>query len=112
MFSRVNGDLAVSRAFGDFIFKSSENLPPSQQQVTVEPEISILEINDDDRFVILACDGIWDVISTQDACDFISTRLKGGYTLGETCEALVYRCLHHGSKDNMSIILLRLKTIA
>ena len=34
---RVNGDLAVSRALGDFVYKRSANLPPEKQQVSCEP---------------------------------------------------------------------------
>ena len=109
MFNRVNGDLAVSRAFGDFQFKNA-SLPSSKQQVIVDPDVTILERFKDDSFVIIACDGIWDVMSTRNANEFVAARLQGGYSISDTCEALVDYCLQHGSRDNMSVLLVCFKS--
>ncbi len=40
---RVNGDLAVSRALGDFVYKHRRDLRPEEQQVSAEPEIKVVE---------------------------------------------------------------------
>lgn len=56
-FGRVNGNLALSRAIGDFEFKKSADLPPEQQIVTAYPDVEIHDINPDDEFLIVACDG-------------------------------------------------------
>jgi protein phosphatase PTC2/3 len=56
-FGRVNGNLALSRAIGDFEFKKSADLPPEQQIVTAFPDVEIHEINEDDEFLVVACDG-------------------------------------------------------
>lgn len=56
-FGRVNGNLALSRAIGDFEFKKSADLPPEAQIVTAFPEVSVHEISDDDEFLVIACDG-------------------------------------------------------
>ena len=53
----MNGNLAWSRAIGDFEFKKSHDLPPEQQIVTAFPDVEIHEINDDDEFLVVACDG-------------------------------------------------------
>ena len=53
----MNGNLALSRAIGDFEFKKSADLPPEQQIVTAYPDVEIHEINQDDEFLIVACDG-------------------------------------------------------
>ncbi len=63
---RVNGDLAVSRALGDFVYKHSRELPAERQQVSPEPEFIVKERSAEDQFLILACDGIWDVMSNED----------------------------------------------
>jgi serine/threonine protein phosphatase PrpC len=60
---RVNGDLAVSRALGDFEYKKTTACRPEEQQVSAEPEIKVVDRVPGDEFVILACDGIWDVMS-------------------------------------------------
>lgn len=56
-FGRVNGNLALSRAIGDFEFKKSADLPPEQQIVTAFPDVEIHDINEDDEFLVVACDG-------------------------------------------------------
>lgn len=56
-FGRVNGNLALSRAIGDFEFKKSADLPPEQQIVTAYPDVTVHEISDDDEFLVIACDG-------------------------------------------------------
>lgn len=56
-FGRVNGNLALSRALGDFEFKKSHQLAPEQQIVTAYPDVTIHDISEDDEFVVVACDG-------------------------------------------------------
>lgn len=56
-FGRVNGNLALSRAIGDFEFKKSAELAPEQQIVTAYPDVMVHDFSDDDEFLVLACDG-------------------------------------------------------
>ena len=56
-FGRVNGNLALSRAIGDFEFKKSADLQPEQQIVTAFPDVEVHEITEDDEFLVIACDG-------------------------------------------------------
>lgn len=56
-FGRVNGNLALSRAIGDFEFKKSAELSPEQQIVTAFPDVTVHEITEDDEFLVIACDG-------------------------------------------------------
>lgn len=72
---RVNGDLAVSRAFGDFCLKNNPQLTPQQQQVTAFPDLITEERTGKEEFIIIACDGIWDVIDNQAICDKIKEEL-------------------------------------
>lgn len=58
-FGRVNGNLALSRAIGDFEFKKSAELAPEQQIVTAYPDVVMHELSDDDEFLVVACDGKW-----------------------------------------------------
>src|SRR5258707_14053590 len=85
-FGRVNGNLALSRAIGDFEFKKTAELPPEQQIVTAYPDVTEHEITDDDEFLVIACDGtsiyfdlrlltryigIWDCQSSQAVIEFV-----------------------------------------
>ncbi|DAZ94989.1 TPA: hypothetical protein N0F65_000621 [Lagenidium giganteum] len=104
---RVCGGVAVSRSFGDFWFKRNAALKPHQQLVTAEPCIHIHQRQEIDEFLLLACDGIYDVMSNHQVRSFIRSKLKNGVTTpSQICEALVDECLAKGSRDNMSIVLV------
>jgi len=105
---RVNGDLAVSRALGDFTYKQSKNLKPEAQQVSAEPEFIIQERNKDtDQYLVLACDGIWDVMTNQDVATFVVRKTEDGIdNLGTLAENLIDEGLIRNSRDNMSAIIV------
>ncbi|CAK4072368.1 unnamed protein product [Aphanomyces euteiches] len=106
--NRVNGDLAVSRALGDFVYKQRGDLKAEEQQVSAEPEIVVHSRTKDDEFLILACDGIWDVMTNEEACDYVRSLFdKGETNLGLVCEEVLDHCLSLGSRDNMSIIVVK-----
>ena len=69
---RINGELALSRALGDFKFKSNSALPVGAQMVSAVPEVSVVERQRGDAFVVLACDGVWDVMRSADAVAFVA----------------------------------------
>lgn len=72
MLQRVNGSLAVSRALGDYEYKQNEDKTDCEQLVSPEPEINVIERdNATDEFIIVACDGIFDVINNEDLCTYI-----------------------------------------
>jgi len=117
---RVNGILAVSRALGDHLLK--ENGHPI---VTAAPHCVETLLSPKDRFVILACDGLWDVMSDQAACDFVQSMLdKEAMTSGTSerpytsfelnsflcrvAEALVKAAIDRLSKDNITAIIILL----
>ncbi len=104
---RVNGSLAVSRALGDFEYKDNSQVGPVQQLVSPEPEVTVLERNaETDEYIVVACDGIWDELTNEDLCAFVSSRLKITNDLEQICNDVIDTCLHKGSRDNMSIILI------
>ena len=72
---RVNGSLARSRAIGDLEYKQGKSLPPQDQIVTAYPELMEQTLREGDEFLVLACDGIWDVLSSQQCVDS-STRAR------------------------------------
>jgi len=72
---RVNGNLNLTRTLGDHEYKSNKSLKPEEQIITCVPDTKTYEIKDETEFLILACDGIWDVMLDQDAVNFIHKRL-------------------------------------
>jgi len=107
MIQRVNGSLAVSRALGDFEYKNVDGKGPTEQLVSPEPEFYIKEREPEkDEFLVLACDGVWDVMSNEEICSFIGHRMKIHENLETICNEVIDTCLYKGSRDNMSIIII------
>ncbi|XP_023681313.2 protein phosphatase 1A isoform X2 [Paramormyrops kingsleyae] len=106
MIQRVNGSLAVSRALGDFDYKCVHGKGPTEQLVSPEPEVYEIERSTADEFIILACDGIWDVMANEELCDFVRSRLEVTEDLEKVCNEIVDTCLYKGSRDNMSVVLV------
>lgn len=99
--------LATTRAFGDYDFKLSSSLPPEQQALVPLPEIVIYERDlVDDLFLILACDGIWDVMTNEECAKFVVECAETD--LEEKCNLLLDECFDKGTADNMSVIIASL----
>ncbi|GAA6010608.1 hypothetical protein JCM11491_002992 [Sporobolomyces phaffii] len=111
-FGRVNGNLALSRALGDFEFKQSPNLPAEQQVVTADPDINTHTHTAEDEFIVVACDGIWDVLTSQQVIDYVRLSIAQGHELEHICESLMDRCLAPDSDwggvgcDNMTMMVV------
>lgn len=67
----MNGRLALSRALGDFEYKNNADLSPKKQAVSAHPDLKMESITADTQFIILACDGIWDVLTSQEAVNWV-----------------------------------------
>ncbi|KAL1405210.1 Protein phosphatase 2C 2 [Vanrija albida] len=113
-FGRVNGNLALSRAIGDFEFKQNYTLQPEQQIVTADPEIITHNVDGEEEFIVLACDGIWDCLSSQQVIDFVRRAVANGDGLSKICEDLMVKCLATDSEtggigcDNMTVVIVAL----
>ncbi|KAI3455221.1 hypothetical protein Pfo_011884 [Paulownia fortunei] len=112
-YGRVNGSLNLARAIGDMEMKQNKSLPAEKQIVTANPDIVTIELSEDDEFLIIACDGIWDCMSSQQAVDFIKEQLNTEKKLSVVCERVLDRCLAPSSGqegcDNMTMILVQFK---
>lgn len=107
MLQRVNGSLAVSRALGDFEYKNVDGKGPTEQLVSPEPEFYKKKRDPgSDEFLVLACDGVWDVMTNEDICSFVSARMRVTDNLEQIANEVIDTCLHKGSRDNMSIIII------
>ena len=96
LIQRVNGSLAVSRALGDFEYKNNQNRRPDQQLVSPEPEISFFSRTKSDEsaaFIVLACDGIWDVMSNEELAAYILGRMHVTDDLSEIANNVLDMCL-------------------
>ncbi|EDO05165.1 Protein phosphatase 2C family protein [Babesia bovis T2Bo] len=128
---RVDGNLNLSRSLGDLTFKQDLTLPPAEQRISAMPDVRICPLTDQDEFVVLACDGIWDCKSNQQVIDFVRSRLvdheqnaedypdgkkpDDSTFLAKVCEELCDECLSSNPSesegvgcDNMTVIVVQL----
>jgi len=105
--SRVDGQLALSRAFGDRMLKTL-HLPPEKRKVTSKPEIISNEASGQD-YLFLACDGIYegDVFTRELVIKYISEQLKQTDDIAVVCASVLDECLKRGSRDNMSALIIQ-----
>ena len=90
------GDLSLSRAIGDL-----DNTP----YVTHKPEIFRYRLNKKDRYIIFACDGLWDVVSNNDAVNFVNYLLDKRY-IGNISKKLAEYAIQKGSYDNVTVSIM------
>lgn len=94
--NRVNGVLAVTRALGDAYLKDLVTGHPYTTETVIQP--------DADEFIILACDGLWDVCSDQESVDLI----RNVQDAQHASKILVDHALARFSTDNLSCMVIRL----
>ncbi|PGH03410.1 hypothetical protein AJ79_07376 [Helicocarpus griseus UAMH5409] len=98
--NRVNGVLAVTRALGDSYMKDLVTGHPYTTETVIQP--------DSDEFMILACDGLWDVCSDQEAVDLVRNTEDPQLA----SKILVDHALSRFSTDNLSCMIVRFDTKA
>ena len=127
---RVCGILAVSRAFGDADFKGAglENMLVKgiedgfwtqefagskhfiSDPVISEPDVLEMSITTEtDEFVIIASDGLWDVVSSEEGCKFVKSDLKKGENPTKAAQKLVDIAIKRRTPDNVAVIVIDLK---
>ncbi|GAM28249.1 hypothetical protein SAMD00019534_114250, partial [Acytostelium subglobosum LB1] len=91
--NRVNGILAVTRSLGDHSMK---------EYVVGDPFLRSVQLDQTYTHLILACDGLWDVINDQEAIDLIINETEAQ----KMSDKLLYQALRKGSTDNISILVI------
>eukprot|EP01016_Furgasonia_blochmanni_P050341 TRINITY_DN776_c0_g2_i2.p1 TRINITY_DN776_c0_g2~~TRINITY_DN776_c0_g2_i2.p1 ORF type:complete len:337 (+),score=100.29 TRINITY_DN776_c0_g2_i2:71-1081(+) len=108
---RINGNLNLSRAIGDLEYKKNSSLKVDQQLIIAFPEIKVRTLTEDDKFIIMGCDGIWETMTNQKIVDFVDERLTQGLPLTRVVEDLLDANLASDTSmgtgcDNMTSILI------
>ncbi|CAA0824671.1 Protein phosphatase 2C 7 [Striga hermonthica] len=105
MEAAVIGVLATSRSIGDYYLKP---------YVIPDPEVRVITRTVSDEFLILASDGLWDVVSNELACQVARRCLagrfrKGGNRFEEAAGVLAELAISRGSGDNVSVVVIGLR---
>ncbi|CAM0906052.1 unnamed protein product [Alopecurus aequalis] len=92
---RVDASLAMSRAFGDRTLK---------EHISSDPDVAIEDVGDDTEFVVLASDGLWKVMSNQEAVD----EVRHTRDARKAAVKLVDEAVERGSKDDIACVVVRI----
>lgn len=94
---RVNGSLSVSRAIGD-----AEHKP----YVWGQPDTATFDLDGTEDFVVLACDGLWDVLSQERVIEIVMSHIRDTGSRDAVAKALVDEAKVSGSNDNITVVLV------
>ena len=67
---------------------------PCEQLVSPEPELYVECRCEDDEFLVLACDGVWDVMTNEDLCQFVRSRLFLTHDLEAITNHIIDTCFY------------------
>ncbi|CAM9739100.1 unnamed protein product [Scytosiphon promiscuus] len=131
--TRVCGELSVSRSIGDRDFKGftrrrleqgTSGVAPLDMPVlfawphghsgefhddllTAEPEFQEAEIGLDDEFLLMACDGLWDVLGKTEAVDHAKNFFDEGMCAQAVAERMCELAYRMGTSDNVTVVIVQ-----
>ena len=116
---RVNGNLSVSRAIGDgkdkkFITANADTVsssphPPHPPHPPLSSQNSV-ELDGSEDFLVVACDGVWDVLSAEEMGEEVGQHFSSGGTKQSLAQGLIEAAKREGSGDNMTVIVVYFDT--
>jgi len=110
--SRVDGQLALSRAFGDRMLKVPMEYPRQDRKVTANPDFITVNAAQGD-FLLMACDGIYegDIFTRESVIQWVVEKMKEfPNDSALVCAKLLDECLARGSRDNMSAMIIQFES--
>ncbi|KAK4372408.1 hypothetical protein RND71_007792 [Anisodus tanguticus] len=99
----LNGILSVTRALGDWDMKLPRG---SASPLIAEPEFRQIVLTEEDEFLIIGCDGIWDVMSSQQAVTLVRRGLRRHDDPEQCAKDLVMEALRLNTFDNLTVIIV------
>lgn len=99
----LNGQLSVARALGDWHIKGSKG---SSCPLSSEPELEDIVLTEEDEFLIMGCDGLWDVMSSQCAVTMVRKELMQHNDPERCSKALVKEALQRNTCDNLTVVVV------
>jgi serine/threonine protein phosphatase PrpC len=100
-------NIAVSRSIGDIFFKHSDYVKDKEPLLIPEPSVAKCILTPEDLFLVLACDGLFDVMSYQEIMDYILEKEKEG--MNEIAKGLIDLAYERGSSDNITVLVVDLR---
>ncbi|CAD8201951.1 unnamed protein product [Paramecium pentaurelia] len=114
---RTNGNLSLSRAIGDLEYKKDERFRKNEQIIIAEPDVKIEEIQASDKFLLMGCDGVFEIWNHQQIIDYVNSKLKQVVTQEDIqiaaeglLDSIIAKDTSNGTGcDNMTCIIVYFK---
>ncbi|KAJ3691941.1 hypothetical protein LUZ60_012291 [Juncus effusus] len=111
----LNGQLSVARALGDWHMEGMKDKKDAKDEelgfamggpLSAEPEVVVRRLTEEDEFLIMGCDGLWDVFRSQNAVDFARRKLMEHNDPAACCRELVDEAIKRKSSDNLAVVMV------
>jgi len=103
---RIQGSLAVSRTIGDWDYKIPHIPDGHKDYVSREPHLLKFDLTETNEYLIIACDGLWDVATFKRAHDIVMKSLKKSSDPADACAVLIRESLERSSSDNVTVLVV------
>eukprot|EP00828_Plagiopyla_frontata_P035266 TRINITY_DN461_c0_g1_i4.p2 TRINITY_DN461_c0_g1~~TRINITY_DN461_c0_g1_i4.p2 ORF type:complete len:119 (-),score=31.73 TRINITY_DN461_c0_g1_i4:89-445(-) len=112
---RVNGNLNLSRAVGDLEYKKNKKFQYNEQLIISVPEITTRKIQADDDFILMGCDGVYEIFTNEELGQKIKELMNQKYKKQEIIEQFLDQIIAPNTSngtgcDNMSAIIIKLNS--
>jgi serine/threonine protein phosphatase PrpC len=94
---RVNGNLALSRAIGD---------RAERPHVSATSDMVAVDVEEGDEFIVVATDGLWDVMDSAEAVSYVKFVLESGLSKEKVAAQMVQEALRRGTFDNITVLII------
>ncbi|CAI0629548.1 unnamed protein product [Linum tenue] len=105
----LNGQLSVTRALGDWHLEGMKDAGEKDGgggPLIAEPELKLITLTHEDEFLIIGCDGIWEVFFSQNAVHFARRRLQQHNDVKQCCKEMVEEAIKRGATDNLTVVIV------
>lgn len=109
---QLNGEIGVARAVGDVKFKNAGGsvsvsaADASASLISCVADVGSTPLGPGDTFAVIACDGVWDVMSNDEVGGVVRSMLAGGQDPEVICRAVIAECFERDTKDNMTLAII------
>ena len=103
----LNGAISITRALGDWEMKFPVGSP---SPLISEPDIRQMILTEEDEFLIIGCDGIWDVLSSQNAVSLVRRGMRQHNNPQQCARDLVMEAVRLNTSDNLTVIVIFLSS--
>ena len=100
-------NLGVTRALGDFYFKSKKYVEDKESGLICDPSITTVFLKASDNFLLIASDGLWETVTPEEVNSFVLNSSKKDPNM--ICKELTQMALIKGASDNITVVLVLFK---